>query len=159
MMLLAILFLMSIWLTASFQTAVSISEGFLDSTEAAATFASVILGILSTVLPVVLTIAVFAIVYHHLPNTRVEWRDATFGAVVAVVLFEGVKYVSFWFTGVIAERSAIYGPVACHGAPYVGLYRWSGLPVWRRLDQSRWRIEAAGLTGRHQQVALLGSGD
>ena len=112
MMLLAILFLMSIWLTASFQTAVSISEGFLDSTQAAATLASVILGILSTVLPVVLTIAVFAIVYHHLPNTRVEWRDATFGAVVAVVLFEGVKYVSFWFTGVIAERSAIYGPVA-----------------------------------------------
>ncbi len=112
MMLLAILFLMSIWLTASFQTAVSISEGFLNSTETAATLASVILGILSTVLPVVLTVAVFAIVYHHLPNTRVEWRDATFGAVVAVVLFEGVKYVSFWFTGVIAERSAIYGPVA-----------------------------------------------
>ena len=158
MMLLAILFRMSIWLTASFQTAVSISEGFLDSTEAAATLASVILGILSTVVPVVLTIAVFAIVYHHLPNTRVAGRHVRCGRRCRPVRGSEIRLILVHWRDRRKKRN-IRSCCLLRGAPHVGLYRGSGLLVWRRLDQSRWRIEAGGLTGCHQQLALLRSGD
>ena len=76
------------------------------------TVAVVVFGIVSTVLPAVLTAAVFAVVYHRLPNADVEWRNATFGAMVAIVLFEIGKHLFFWFTNLSSQRNAVYGPAA-----------------------------------------------
>ena len=70
---------------------------------------------------VVLTGVVLAVMYHHLPNRRVTWKDAAFGGVVAVLLFEAGKQFFFWFTAMASERSAIYGPVAS----FVILLMWA----------------------------------
>ena len=68
------------------------------------------MGSISTVLHVVLTATVFAVVYFHLPSIRVEWRDATFGALIAIFFFEIAKHLFLWYTN-IAARGAVYGPI------------------------------------------------
>ena len=110
--LIAILFLSSLGLTALLQVAVSFGEGIVEVTGGVSTVSVVLLGVVSTVLPIVVTAAIFAIVYRSLPNVDVEWRNATFGAMVAVVLFEVGKHLFFWFTNLSSQRNAVYGPAA-----------------------------------------------
>ena len=110
--LVVILFMLSVGLTALFQLAVGFSEGLFESQEDISTVVVVLLGVISTILPAGLTAAIFTVVYYHLPNAKVEWRNAAFGAIVAVVLFEIGKHLFFWFTNMATQRSDIYGPVA-----------------------------------------------
>ena len=108
----AVLFLLSLALTALLQVAVSFSEGIAEVTGGVSAVAVVVFGVVSTVVPAVLTAAVFAVVYRRLPNVEVEWRNATFGAMVAIVLFEIGKHLFFWFTNLSSQRNAVYGPAA-----------------------------------------------
>ena len=85
-----------------------LSEGIVEVTGGVSAVAVVVLGVVSAVLPA----AVFAVVYYRLPNVDVEWRNATFGAMVAIVLFEIGKHLFFWFTNLSSQRNAVYGPVA-----------------------------------------------
>ena len=80
-------------------------------------------GAVSAVLPPILTVVVFAVVYYHLPNARVQWPDAAFGGIVAVILFEFGKHLFFWLTSVsiATQRSAVYGPMA----GFVVLLMWA----------------------------------
>ncbi len=110
--LVGVLFLLSVGLTAFLQVAVSLGERVSDSQGIVSTAVALSLGAVSAVLPAVLTAIVFAIVYRHLPNVYVDWRDATFGAMVAIVLFEVGKHLFFWFTSLAAPRSVVYGPIA-----------------------------------------------
>lgn len=103
-------FLISIGLTVVFQLVTSISAavpivgGPINQVIVSVT------RVASAVLPLLLTAVVFGIVYRMLPNTYVRWRDATFGAIVAVVLFEIVKHTFFWFVGVTGQQDLIYLP-------------------------------------------------
>ncbi len=110
--LVVVLFLLSVGITAFFETVIGFGEGIIESNRGIAIVPVIAWGIVSTAVPVALTASVFAVVYHHLPNTRVDWRDAAFGAIVAVILFEASKHVFFWLTSLAAQRSAVYGPVA-----------------------------------------------
>ncbi len=111
--LVAILFLLSIGLTALLHVVVGIGSGLAaDAQGVVSTISALALALVSTVLPAALTMIIFAFVYHRLPNVDVEWRDATFGAMVAIVLFEAGKHLFFWFTSLTTQRSAIYGPIA-----------------------------------------------
>ena len=116
-----VLFVLSILLTAFFHTALSIGQGFVDSPWGVTNLIVISLGVISTILPVMLAASIFAIVYHHMPNTPVEWRDATFGALVAIVFFEIGKHSFFWFTEVVSHRGIVYGPIAS----FVVLLTWS----------------------------------
>ncbi len=109
---LAILFLLSLGHTALLQILLSFGEGIVESTGWMSTATLVVLGVSSTLVPVVLTAAVFSVVYHRLPNAHVEWRDCTFGAMVAIVMFEAGKHLFFWFTVFSSQRNAVYGPAA-----------------------------------------------
>ena len=106
------LFFLSVGLTASLQVVVSLGEGISDSQGLVSTAMALSLGIASAVLPAFLTAIVFVFLYRHLPNVHVDWRDATFGAMIAIVLFEIGKHLFFWFTGLATQRSAVYGPIA-----------------------------------------------
>ena len=110
--LVVVLFLLSVGLTAFLQVVVSFGQGIAEVTGDVSVIAVLVVGIVSTILPVVMTSVLFAIVYRILPDVPVEWRDATFGAIVAIVLFEIGKHGFFWFTGLATQRSAVYGPVA-----------------------------------------------
>ena len=108
----ALLFPLSLGLTVLLDVAVSFGEGILEVIGDISIVSIVVFGVVSTVTPMVLTVAVFAVVYRRLPNAEVEWRDAAFGAMVAVVLFESGKHLFFWFTNFSSQRNAVYGPAA-----------------------------------------------
>ena len=107
-----LLFLLSVGLTASLQLAVRFSEGIGESAGDLSVVVIFALGAVSALLPALLTMALFALVYYLLPNVRMEWRNALFGAVTAIVLFEAGKHLFFWFTALAGQRSVVYGPIA-----------------------------------------------
>ena len=111
--LIVVLFLLGIGLTAFLQVAVSLGAGIAETTGTVSSVGLIVLGIIvSEVLPVLSTAVIFAFVYCRIPNSHVEWKDATFGAIVAVALFEVAKHLFFWFTGLAGQRSVVYGPIA-----------------------------------------------
>ena len=107
------LFLLSVGLTAFLQVVISFGEGIAETTGVVSSLGVLTLGIVvSEVVPAFLTAVVFAFVYRRIPSVRVEWGDATFGAIVAIVFFEAGKHLFFWFTGLAGQRSVVYGPIA-----------------------------------------------
>ncbi len=107
-----VLFMMSVGLTALFQVAMSYGGAVAESVGGASTALVLLPGIISATLPAVLTGTVFTVVYYYLPNTPVEWKDAAFGGIIAVILFEVAKHLFFWFTNLATQRIVVYGPVA-----------------------------------------------
>ena len=108
----ALLFLFSIGMTVIFQVALNVSEGVPAVGESVSGFVGLVTRALSTLIPLLLTALVFAIVYRAVPNRPVSWRDATFGAIGAVILFEAAKYIFFWFGNIAIQRSVLYGPLS-----------------------------------------------
>lgn len=118
---LGLLFLLSIFLTVFFHTAINISLGLAVTPWSISNLIAIVLGVLSTLIPIMLNAFIFTLVYHHLPNTKVSWRDATFGALIAIVAFEVGKHLFFWFTGTMTQRNVVYGPIAS----FVVLLMWT----------------------------------
>ncbi len=110
--LLTVLFLASLGITAALHAVAGFGGTTLGTVEGISTALLVALGIVTTLLPLALTAFLFTIVYCCLPNCRVEWRDAAFGGIIAVILFELGKHLFFWFVGLSSQRDAVYGPVA-----------------------------------------------
>ena len=68
--------------------------------------------IASGLLPLLIGGFVFVVVYRFLPNERVRWRDATFGGLVTVLVFEIAKYVFLWSGNLLSHRSLVYGSLS-----------------------------------------------
>ena len=108
---LVILFLASIGFTSVIQVLLRFSQDLSTNAGNLSIAATIIFGTLSTIIPPIFTAIIFAIVYFRLPNTRVEWRDATFGAIIAIFLFEIAKHLFFWFNNLASYRTHIYGSI------------------------------------------------
>ncbi len=61
----------------------------------------------SHVIPFLLVILAFTLIYIFMPNTRVKFRSALLGATIAGVLWQGVGWLFTWFIST-ANYSAIY---------------------------------------------------
>ncbi len=107
-----LLFLVSIGLTIVFQIALGLSAALPVVGGPVSRLLVTVTGLASAVLPVFLTAFVFTLVYRYVPNLPVKWQDATFGAIVAVVLFEAAKHMSFWFGNIASQRSLLYGSLS-----------------------------------------------
>ena len=105
-----LIFLTSIGLTIIFQIALSISSTLPIVGWPINRVVLIVTELVSGVLPIFMTMMAFGIVYRTLPNTHVRWRDATFGAIVAVVLFEVGKHLFFWFGNVTGQQNLVYLP-------------------------------------------------
>ncbi len=68
-------------------------------------------GTASFVLPFLLTVAMFLLIYKFLPYTWVTWRVASIGAIIAAILFEASKNIFAWFLQNIGNFNAVYGSV------------------------------------------------
>ena len=72
-------------------------------------------GLLGRALVIVASTAVtfvgFLFLYKFVPNTRVRWRYAWVGALIAAVLFELVKNVFVWFVGKFSNYNLVYGSI------------------------------------------------
>ena len=105
-----LMFLTSIGLTVIFQIALSISSALPIVGWPVNRVVLLTTELVSGVLPIIMTTIAFGIVYRALPNKRVGSRDATFGAIIAVVLFETGKHLFFWFGNVSGQQNLIYLP-------------------------------------------------
>ncbi len=66
----------------------------------------------TTAASIVLVFLAFLFLYKVVPNTKVQWRHALIGALVAAALFEIVKQVFIWFVGEFTTYPLVYGTVA-----------------------------------------------
>ena len=116
-----VLFSLSMWLTVIFQLGIGFHAELVSWLGAAAHYLVWLLGILSALVPALITGLLFTTVYHYMPNLPVHWRDAAYGGLVAMILFEASKHLFFWLSGMATQRSLIYGPVAA----FVILLMWA----------------------------------
>ena len=107
-----VLFMLSVGLSGLCRLAISFGGVLVESFGGTSTGLVLFSGVISVAVAAVLTGTIFTVVYFHLPNTRVEWRDAAVGGIIAVILFEAAKHLFFWFTNIASRRGAVYGPVA-----------------------------------------------
>ena len=105
-----VMFLTSIGLTVVFQIALSLGEALPLVGWPINRVVIIVTELVSGVLPIFMSMIAFGVVYRALPNTHVDWRDATFGAIVAVVLFEIGKHLFFWFANISGQQNLIYLP-------------------------------------------------
>lgn len=110
--LLTILFLLSVGLTVAFHAAIGFSHGLIEATGGFSISLIIVLGTASAAIPLLATTSILFTVYRYLPNTAVQWRDAAFGAIIAVTLFELTKHLFLWLSNIAVHRSVIYGPLA-----------------------------------------------
>lgn len=118
-----VLFCLSLLLTALFQVGLGQYSDFAARLGSAAGYVLWTLGILSAVIPALITALLFTAIYRYMPNTQVHWRDAAYGGLVAMLMFELGKHLFFWLSGLATQRSLVYGPVAA----VVVLLMWSFL--------------------------------
>ncbi len=149
---LLVMFMFSVGFTILFRFATSVG-----GTSAFLVFSS---RAVSEALSAGLTAMMFGVMYYRLPNTRVMWKDAAFGGLIAVVLFEAGKHLFFWFTNMASERSAVYGPVASvvillMWAYIVGLIFLYGAALTRCMGELR----PKGLPGDDRRQPTVAAGE
>lgn len=116
-----VLFSLSLWVTALFQVGVEFQGELAAWLGGAAVYAMWLLGVVATVVPALITGLLFTLVYHRIPNVPVNWKDAAYGGLMAMLLFEAAKHLFFWLSGTVTQRSLVYGPVAA----FVVLLMWA----------------------------------
>lgn len=106
------LFLFSITISGLFRIATDVTDELAMASQPLSELRSHLIRALLAAVPPVVTFLVFLLVYRTVPNSSVPWRDATFGAVTAVTLFEGAKYIFFWIGSQVGNQSLVYGPLS-----------------------------------------------
>ncbi len=108
---LVVLFMFSIGLSGVIQALIRLSQESASITLGLSTLAIFILGTFATILPAIFTAVIFTIVYYRIPDTPVQLRDAIFGAIIAIILFEIGKHIFFWANNLDTYRANVYGPI------------------------------------------------
>jgi membrane protein len=73
-------------------------------------------------LPYVILSVTFAALYMLMPNTRVDWRAAAVGGVVAGTLWQLNQEFSFFYVSRVVSNSRIYGSLSAIPVFMIGLY-------------------------------------
>lgn len=101
-----------------------------------------LVGWLSALVPPLLSVGAFILMYRTMPRAEVRWRDVWLGGLVAGLIWEAGKQLFTWYVGSFAAYNVIYGSV---GAIIVFLL-WSYLSAQILLlgaeftaEHSRWR--------------------
>ena len=70
-----------------------------------------LVGWLSTLVPILLSVGAFMLMYRLMPRVRVRWRDVWLGGLVAGLVWEVGKRLFTWYIGSFATYNVIYGSV------------------------------------------------
>lgn len=109
---LGIALLLSIGVSVFVQISLGMEGGGIPSMGGLPALLQVLTGAVSAILPALVTGLVFTVAYHNLSHVHVEWKDAAFGGMLALILFEVGKHLFIWLSGFAAQRSMVYGSVA-----------------------------------------------
>jgi membrane protein len=78
--------------------------------------------VFALVIPLLLTISLFTVVYKVLPFTFVAWRDALIGALFAAIVFELMKYGFGFFVTKVPFYKTVYGTFAILPLALIWIY-------------------------------------
>jgi membrane protein len=85
-------------------------------------------GLFAIMVPVIMSMAAFFLLYRIVPHRRVPWRHALLGAAAAAIFFEGAKHVLGYLVRHSPTYSIAYGAFAAFPAFLVWLYvTWLGV--------------------------------
>lgn len=114
----ALLFIMSLGAATLAREAERISESGIPLIESIPTLSSEVFLRAASVL---LTLAIFLLIYRYMPNTKTYWRYIWPGAIVGTLLFETAKNVFIIYTSRFANFENVYGSLA----PVIALLLWA----------------------------------
>lgn len=94
-------------------------------------------GMFAVIVPVVMSMAAFFLLYRIVPHRKVPWRHALLGAAAAAIFFEGAKYVLGYLVRHSPTYSIAYGAFAAFPAFLLWLYvTWLGVLLGAELTAS-----------------------
>ena len=110
--------------------------------------------------PMLIEMLAFASLFKVVPHRTVKWRHALAGAALAVVLFEGVKWLIGLYLGSFGAYQKIYGPLAFVPIFLVWIYLgWTAILFGASLASSmsafRYQPAALRLPHGHELYGLL----
>jgi membrane protein len=70
-----------------------------------------LVGWLATLVPALLSVGAFILMYRTMPRARVRWRDVWLGGLIAGLIWEAGKQIFTWYVSNFASYSVIYGSV------------------------------------------------
>ena len=110
--------------------------------------------------PMLIEMLAFASLFKVVPHRTVKWRHALAGATLAVVLFEGVKWLIGLYLGSFGAYQKIYGPLAFVPIFLVWIYLgWTAILFGASLASSmsafRYQPAALRLPHGHELYGLL----
>ena len=105
------------------------------------------MGWITPLVPLLLEITAFTLLYLIAPNRRVVWRDALAGGIVAALVFEAAKHGFALYITLFTTYNAIYGAIATIPVVLVWIYlSWiatllgaevaATLPEWRARNEA-----------------------
>jgi membrane protein len=89
-----------------------LSGWLLSETQGLTEAVSIRFELFALIIPLLLTISLFTLVYKVLPFTIVAWRDALLGALLAAIVFELMKYGFGFFVTKVPFYKTVYGTFA-----------------------------------------------
>lgn len=82
-----------------------------------------LLGWLSALIPALISVVAFVILYRTMPRNEVRWRDVWLGGVIAGLIWEAARQLFAWYLANFARYSIIYGSVGA----IIGVLLWAYL--------------------------------
>jgi YihY family inner membrane protein len=114
---------------------------------------------LSAILPPLISVVTFIILYRTIPRNRVTWREVWLGGLVAGLIWEAARRIYTWYLASFARYSLIYGSVGA----IIGFLLWSYLSAMILLlgaeftaQYSHWRKAGRPLESRPLRQWLQG---
>jgi len=99
-----------------------LSGWLLSETQGLTEAVSIRFEVFALIIPLLLTIALFTVVYKVLPFTLVAWRDAFIGALFAAIVFELMKYGFGFFVTKVPFYKTVYGTFAILPLALIWIY-------------------------------------
>jgi membrane protein len=110
-------------------------------------------------LPIIASTVGFFLIYLIVPNRKVNWRSAIFGALVAAVLFEMAKRGFAWYITTFPSYQRVYGALAAIPIFLFWVYlSWNiillGGTIAATLETSRWRGHVQEYSDNHRFLVI-----
>jgi len=99
-----------------------LSGWLLSATQGLTDAVSIRFEVFALIIPLLLTISLFTLVYKVLPFTFVAWRDALIGALLAAIVFELMKYGFGFFVTTVPFYKTVYGTFAILPLALIWIY-------------------------------------
>ncbi|MDH4101223.1 MAG: YihY/virulence factor BrkB family protein [Nitrospirota bacterium] len=64
------------------------------------------------IIPFILIVIAYAVIYKMLPHAKVQWKNAFIGAVITAVLWEAAKHLFTWYAAESLNLGGIYGSLS-----------------------------------------------